>query len=203
MDFIGKNVEEAVQKGLEELGLKREDVEIEVLDKGREGLFGLGSRQAKVKIVPKEDHFLYKAKEIVEGVLRLMGLNAKVEVEHRGRPYLNIIGEDTSLLIGKRGRTLDALQFIINLILARKGERRKVLLDSKGYRGQRKETLERLALKAAEEVRSKRRKVTLEPMNSWERRIIHTILQNYEDVMTQSTGESGKRRVVVVPKDAR
>jgi spoIIIJ-associated protein len=202
-EVSGRNVEEAIQKGLERLGLKREDVRIEILDEGKEGFLGIGGRPARVRLIPKEDHLLYRAKGIIEETLRLMGFDARVDVEPKGYPYLNIKGENTAILIGKRGQTLDALQFIVNLILSREGLRRKVVVDSRGYRERRRRSLVNLALKAAEEASSSKKKVALEPMSPRERLIIHTTLQDHKDVTTQSKGEGERRRVIVLPKEGR
>jgi spoIIIJ-associated protein len=201
IEVSGKNVEEAVKKGLEKLDLKREDVKIEILEKGGGGFLGIGGKEAKVRIIPKEEYFLSKAKDIAEETLRLMGFDAEVEVEKKNYPYLNIKGEELGPVIGRRGQTLDALQFILNLILSRKGLRKRIIVDSKGYRERRRRFLTQLALKAAKRASSTKKEVVLEPMNPRERHIIHITLQNHKDVVTKSKGEGERRRVVVLPKE--
>ncbi|ABB16180.1 RNA-binding cell elongation regulator Jag/EloR [Carboxydothermus hydrogenoformans] len=202
IEVTGKTVEEAVSLGLEQLGVDRSLVEIEILEQPSKGILGLfGQKPAKVKLTIKSK-VMEKARKFLDDVISAMGVNVGYEVLERDDHLLiNLYGSDVGILIGYRGETLDALQYITNLA-ANKNEitPRRIILDAQGYRERREKTLIRLAEKVAEKVRQKGRPFALEPMTPQERRIIHTALQNFEGVYTYSEGEDPNRKVIIAPK---
>jgi len=224
-EFSGRNVEEAIEQGLKELGLSRDDVEIEILDEGKAGLFGLmGASPAKVKLIVKPLKGLQgeekgevvrekptridlisaqkRAKEELDEILRLMGIEAEVATSlEGGKVVADIRSENGAILIGKKGQTLNALQSIVNLIVNRDEETRtKIIVDTESYRERREKALVDMAREVADEVKRKGQPRELEPMNPAERRVIHLELKNDRDVETNSKGEGSYRRVVISPK---
>lgn len=206
VETTGRTVEEAVQSSLEELGVGHEDVEIEILEEPNRGLFGiLGSKQARVKVSLKlspEDI----AREFLNLVFEKMKMDVEIDVSEReGYLYFSMSGTNMGILIGRRGETLDALQYLVNLVVNKKlsqiGEHARIILDIEGYRSKREKTLINLAEKISMRVRRTGSKVVLEPMNPHERRIIHTALQDDEEVQTYSEGVEPYRKVVVAPKN--
>lgn len=202
MKFIvrtGRSVEEVVELGLIELDATMEDVEIEVLEEASKGIFGLfGVKEAEVKMTLKEDAHKF-AKAFLVDLLKNMNIEAKIETELKENAlYINLIGEDMALLIGKRGQTLDAIQYLVSLVVNRKREKYiRVTLDTENYREKRKKTLEKLAHRMADKAKHLRKDIILEPMNPYERRIIHSTLQNNRFVNTKSDGEEPNRRVII------
>ncbi|MBA7468270.1 hypothetical protein ES707_03513 [subsurface metagenome] len=224
-EFSGKNVEEAIEKGLKELGLSRDDVEVKILDEGKAGLFGLmGASPAKIKLIVKPLEGLKaeekgkatreklsgvnlisaqkKVKEELNEILKLMGTEAEITTSlEEGKVVADIKSENGAILIGKKGQTLNALQLIVNLIVNRDEKTRtKVIVDTENYRQRRENALMKMAGEVADEVKSKGRSRELEPMNPAERRVIHLALKDDRDVETTSQGEGNFRRVVVSPK---
>ena len=202
MKFIvrtGRSVEEVVELGLIELDATMEDVEIEVLEEASKGIFGLfGVKEAEVKMTLKEDAHKF-AKAFLVDLLKNMNIAAKIETELKENAlYINLIGEDMALLIGKRGQTLDAIQYLVSLVVNRKREKYiRVAFDTENYREKRKKTLEKLAHRMADKAKHLRKDIILEPMNPYERRIIHSTLQNNRFVNTKSDGEEPNRRVII------
>lgn len=199
----GKTTDEAIEIALKKLELRLEDVNVEIIDEGNKGLFGLmGSKMAKVKITVKNDP-VNLANKITKEILNLMNIESKIKAKEEERIIIvQIESIDASLIIGKRGQTLTALQEIINLMINNKiGYGKKIVLDIENYRDRRKETLIRLAQKTADEVIRTKRTVMLEPMNAYERHIIHESLQKHSLVSTTSTGNGGQRRVAISSKE--
>lgn len=207
VETSGRTVEEAVDASLKELGVGPEQVEIEVLEEPNRGLFGfLGSKQARVKTTVKlsaEDI----GKEFLLEVLEKMKMDVDVDSEVKEEyTYISMTGSNMGILIGRRGETLDSLQYLVNLAVNKKlmengGERVRIILDIEGYRSKREKTLINLAEKISSRVRRTGSKVVLEPMNPHERRIIHTALQGDDFVQTYSEGVEPYRKVVVAPKN--
>lgn len=198
----GKTVEEAVDLALKELGVKREEVDIEVLEEPSKGIFGLiGVRPARVKVTLKEMPS-QRAGMLLENILKAMQLSVKISVkEKEDGIFINLEGPDLGVLIGRRGETLDALQYLVNLSVNKNQEvKKKVIIDIEGYRNRREATLKKLALKLADKARQKGRNIVLEPMSSQERRIIHTALQGRDDIYTYSEGEEPYRKIVISPR---
>ncbi len=195
-------VEEAIKTALEELKAERNDVEIEVINEPSKGLFGLiGSKNAKVKVTvtngPEE-----AASKFFDVLLKKMDISADYEVSFSDDvlkvDITRISEDDKGIIIGKRGKNLDEIQFLLNLIV-NKGRQNyiRVIFNVEDYRAKREETLRRLANKMADKCRYYKRKVRLEPMNPYERRIIHSTLQEQNDIITYSEGEEPFRKVVI------
>ena len=194
-----KNVDEALRLALEELGISRDSAEVEVLNEGSKGLLGIiGNRNAVVKVTE-----VLNIEDMVQGFLNpvfdKMEIEANIEIEiTEDHVNIRLTGENIGIVIGRRGETLDALQYLLSLIINRHSDDYlRVVLDVADYRAKREETLQRLALRVAEKVVKTRHNMTLEPMNPYERRIIHSILQDQDNIDTQSIGEEPNRKVVV------
>ena len=199
----GKTIDDAVSAALKELGADRESVEIEVINEGKRGILGIGAEDAVVRVkmnVSESD----KGKEYIESLLSKLGIEASVVSSCEDETVnIEIVGEseDVGRLIGRRGDTLDAIQYLTSLVV-NKGEKNyiRVNVDTEKYREKREETLRKLAKRMASTVIKTRRSVTLEPMNPNERRIIHSALQDYHNVTSYSTGEDPNRCVVIAAK---
>lgn len=202
VEKVGRTVEEAVEQALAELHIKRENAVIEVLEEPSRGLFGiLGGRPARVRVSVRETPSL-RAKQFLAKVFEAMNLNVNMELEENGQElFINLSGNGLGILIGRRGETLNALQYLVNLC-ANKNQlkKNKIILDVEGYRKRREETLEKLALRLAEKAKKRGRNIVLEPMNPQERRIIHTALQGRDDIYTYSEGEEPFRKIVISPR---
>ena len=215
----GKNVEEAIENGLIDLELERREVDVEVLSEGRAGLFGIGGEPAKVRLtavsaVSYEEpagEVVEFALDTLEELLELMDLEAEVTVRAPETPgdglglvkaVLDVTGEDLGVLIGRRGGTMAALQYIVNLVVSRryKGEA-PFSVDVEGYRRRREQTLEDMAFRMADRVRESGRPVTLEAMPAYERRIVHLTLSKDPTVGTASVGEGDSRKVRISVRD--
>ena len=199
----GKTVDEAVQLALDELGCTRDDVLIDVISEGKVGLFGLGSKEAEVRVSLEEKSPEATAKAFLQGVTDRLGLNALVCAVKDDEDVLNIdiSGDDMGTIIGRRGETLSALQYLTSLVVNKQtDEFIRVSLDTENYKERREKALVHLADKTADKVVRYRRSMTLEPMNPYERRIIHSHLQGNSRVSTYSTGVEPSRRVVVALK---
>ena len=253
LEIIAPSVEEAIEQGLQDLGLPREAVEIEILDEGSRGLFGLGSRQSRVRLTiitapesrttrstpvdvayppasqsqpfetqdedaPKpatettseeDDFVLTIARDVVSELLEKMRVHAKVTSEF-GEPEdersrtpirVNIYGDDLSILIGRQAETLNALQYISNLISSKEiGHSIPLVVDVEGYRTRRENQLRQLARRMADQALKTGRRQVLEPMPANERRIIHIELREKPQVTTESIGEEPRRKITIIPK---
>ena len=235
LEVIAPTVEEAVARGAAELGLREDDLQIEVLDKGGKGFLGISARQARVRLTvaipgdapaaqleavaedapvrdsaPDDDpEAVRAAHDTVAELVQRLGLEAQVSAEWghkdpeaRIRPLLvDVHGEDLGILIGRRGETLTALQYITRLIVAKELERPiSVVIDIEGYRARREQQLSRLAQKVAAQATDLDRTMELEPMPPNERRIIHVALRDNPAVTTESIGEGSSRKVTIIPK---
>lgn len=205
----GRSVAEAVAEALQELGVPAEKAAVEVLDEGTKGLFGLiGARLARVRVTVRDDieQRIGAGRSFLEAVLGEFGVDAVVDgaVESDGMVHFRIAkrgGRGLGAVIGRRGQTLDALQYLTNLVSNKGlGERARIVVDAEGYRERRAEALQKLACRFAERVKSEGRKVALEPMSALERRIVHLALQDEAGVETYSEGEEPHRRVIIAPK---
>ena len=260
IEVTGKTEEEAVRKALTQLGLERDDVSLEILERAKSGFLGIGGSPARIRVTygtdepeekkaepakkvekkpepkaevkkpevkpepkkqePKkpetkpvekapeqkpvtvgtcDDDNARRIREFLEGLLQHMNSPAQVNVvlEEKGRYQVTLEGEKLGQLIGRRGETLDAIQQLTSYSVNRTGSRVRVQLDAENYRAKREQSLERLANKVAGKVVKYRRSVTLEPMNAYERHVIHTALQEVPSVTTYSTGVDPNRRVIV------
>lgn len=200
-----KSTEEAIELAAAELGVAADALEVEVLEEAKKGFFGIGATLAKVKVT-----YVFKpleaARNFTETLIKDMELDATVTIhdDGNGEALLSISGEGAGTLIGHHGDTLDSLQYLINLAANKKetDERKytRISVDIENYREKREETLKKLAKHMAEKVKKTGRNIVLEPMNAYERRIIHAEVQNIEGVSTNSVGAEGNRRVILFPE---
>ena len=209
--FTGKNVDEAITKALVNFGVTSDKLEYEVVDKGSNGILGIGSRPAKINAKVKEEVIEVASTpediqnvvvEFLDKVFKAMNLTVKINVDVKDDSVdIDLVGDDMGVLIGKRGQTLDSLQYLVSLVVNKKSDKYlRVKLDTENYRERRKETLENLAKNIAFKVKRTKRPVSLEPMNPYERRVIHSALQNDRYVTTKSEGDEPYRHVVVLLK---
>ena len=200
IEVTAKTVDDAITEALVKLASTRENVDIEVIEKESSGFLGLNRKPAKIRAAVKET-IQDKAVDFLEKIFHLMEIKSEISVEfdeEEKTMNINLIGEEMGVLIGKRGQTLDSLQYLVSLVVNKESEEYiKVKLDTENYRERRKETLENLAKNISYKVKKTRRSVALEPMNPYERRIIHSALQNDKYVETHSEGEEPFRKVVV------
>ena len=203
-EFSGNTVEEALAAALAELGTTADKVEYEVVEEASTGFLGFGKKPAVIRVQKKAVNPEEIVKTFILNVLGAMEVKATVDVgnnEEAETLEVQIVGDDMGILIGKRGQTLDSLQYLASLAVTKEtGKYVKVKLDTENYRERRKETLENLAKNIATKVKKFRKQVALEPMNPYERRIIHSALQNDKYVETFSEGEEPFRKVIIAPK---
>ncbi|MFG6113612.1 RNA-binding cell elongation regulator Jag/EloR [Halobacillus sp. MO56] len=237
----GQTVEEAVQSALEQLQTSRDLVKVDIIDEGKKGFFGFGSKPSIVKVskvdpeaddqeqkinaeqetksevkqdtreepeinvaakkMDQQEDAIKEAEHYIKGIAEQMGAPVEVKTTVHGRDiHFELIGEKIALLIGKRGQTLNALQYLLHLTINRNTDQYyTAVLDAEGYRDRRKDTLETLASRLSEKALRTNEDVKLEPMPSYERKIIHTALQNNQQVETYSAGNEPKRYVVIRP----
>ncbi len=198
--FSGKTIEEALENAKLELKTEAANIDYKVLEEGSKGILGFGARPAVIEASVKKEDMVAKTKEFLRHILDSMGLMAEIRIKEEAEAIVvNLAGPKMGLIIGYRGETLDALQYITNLALNKKrsDEYKRVIIDTEGYRVKREETLKKLAEKTAWKVAKYGKSIKLDPMNPYERRIIHSRLQEYPDVKTHSEGEEPFRKVVV------
>lgn len=196
-----KTVEEAVAQALKQLNTDRENVKVNVLREASSGFLGLiGAKDAQVEVSRIVDP-VRDAVQFLTRVAEKMGLNITVTAEsNEERTLLNINGDNLGVLIGRRGQTLDALQYLTNIVANRNHIGRvRFIVDAENYRHRRQETLEKLADRLVDKVKRTGREVRLEPMNPLERKIIHTRVQSFDGISTYSEGDEPHRRVVITP----
>lgn len=242
LEKVGRTVDGAITDALIELGATRDEVTIEILEKGSKGFLGLGAKDARVRVtvkeksteleveMPKQEAKISPKVEVVQEkvaatpkkevqasldaeagtkraiefltkVLNEMNVTATFEPKTEGdKVYINISGEKMGIVIGKRGETLDSLQYLTNIVVNKGNEGyTKIMLDTENYRERREETLRKVALKYAKKATQLKKPVTLEPMNPYDRRIIHSVLQNSKSIKTHSEGKEPFRKVVITP----
>ncbi len=204
-EFEGKTTEEAIEQACDHFQRPPESLDIEIISVGSPGLFGLGGRKARVRVTLKEESdadMLPQAQELLEHMLELMGEKAKVKgrLDEEDRLNLSIDAEDAGLLIGKQGQTLEALQYLLTKMIAKKARRKvRVFIDIESYRARHQASLTQLALKSGEKAKKSGRPITLNPMNPHDRRIVHLALQGDKEIKTMSRGEGLYKKVVVYP----
>jgi len=211
IEITAATVEEAIEKAEAQLGLSRDQFEVEVVREGKSGILGVGGKEALIRVIPVtlpekacpelvEGDAVKVVTEILDALLGLLGVTGKVEVLSDEIPLaLDIKGDDLGILIGRRGQTLACLEYITKLIVVgRLKAWLPLTVDVAGYKERRRDSLQRLALYLAEQVKSRRRAITMEPMPAGERRIVHLTLADNPDVTTQSIGEGENRKVVIL-----
>ena len=200
IEIEGKTVEEALNKALLELKTDEHMVDVDVLEQGSKGLFNvIGVKPAKVRVSLKYD-YIEEARNFLANILKAMKIDAEINIEEDDDTlHINLNGKNIGLLIGYRGETLDSIQYLVSLVVNKVHElpHKRVILDTENYRSKREETLKGVAIKTANRVMKTKRSFKLEPMNPYERRIIHSALQANAFVMTHSEGEEPFRRVVI------
>ena len=204
MEIEGKSVEEAIETACQRLSLPADQLEIEIVSHGSSGIFGIGTRNAKILVSPKESgdpSSLEEAKEILENILTHFEIPSTVEanwVENRIR--LDISSNGSGLLIGKRGQTLHSLQYIVNKVFNRRGTKRvHIIIDTENYRERRRKALTEVAVNLANRAKKSARPATSSPLSAYDRRIIHLALKDDREVRTKSKGDGALRKVVVFP----
>ena len=224
LEISAKTVEEAIQIALMQLNASRDEVKIDVVSEGKSGLLGIGAEEAKIiveRLTPvtepeegeteSEEDVARIAENILERLLELMELEATIQrqifqttngEEQVTSPLaFNVTGDDLGILIGRRGQTLATLQYVLRLIVSQQTKVwTPIVIDVEGYKQRRSEALQALAVRMAEQVRTRRTPFTLEPMPAYERRVIHLALADHPDVTTQSIGEGDMRKVVILPE---
>ena len=227
LESIAPTVEEAIEKGLEQLNLTRDDVDVQVLDEGKKTIFRFASRQARVKLIVKPDTAGFAAPEesivldessengqesLVEDTLRHIldllevdaDLDMSIEDQEDGRKPLikiNIEGDDLRFLIGKRSEVLSAFQYLLSLIVShRENEWVPIQLDVQNYRGRREQEIQKMARRMASQVAETGKRQALEPMGASERRMVHMALRKNTEVYTESVGEEPNRKIYIYPK---
>jgi len=205
--MTAKTVEEAVELGLRELGVDRKEAEIEIVSRGKPGIFGIGSEPVKIKVTKIDDpsEVVQVGSDVINTFIGLMDIDVittmrHTDVDDNEGPYFNIEGEDSGLLIGRRGETLRALQLLVRTLVGRKlGNNVNFTVDVEGYDARRRESLANLANRVATRVIKTGRSIELEPMSPKERRIIHISLASQDGIHTESSGDGRDRRVVIQP----
>lgn len=210
IEATGNNVDSAINSALLTLGKERDDVTVEIIEKAKAGFLGIGAQPAKVRVsyeVEEEATISKKALDFLGGMLTRFGTEAKLEMrvdEEESAVYIDIAGDDMGAVIGRRGDTLDALQYLTSIVSNRGQEKRyHIILDAENYRAKRRATLEKLAVTTAQKAIKYKRSMSLDPMNPQERRVIHATLQEYSGVSTRSTGNEPNRKVVILPDGIR
>lgn len=204
-EFSSKTLSDAITEACQALGVTSDKLTYEVVEEGSSGFLGIGSKMAVIKAAVKEDTVIDTAKAFLNEVFSAMNMevviNADYDEENRDL-NINLEGDEMGVLIGKRGATLDSLQYLVSLVVNKgRDEYIRVKVDTENYRERRKETLENLAKNVAFKVKKTRRSFSLEPMNPYERRIIHSALQDDKYVTTHSEGDEPNRKVVISLKD--
>ncbi len=205
VEVTGKTVEEAIQQALQQLGVTRDQVEIEVLESGTPGIFGIGAEPARVRVTVKNSPSTF-VKGLLNAIVQFAGWDLTVEepIVREGEIYINMEGSDAGLIIGKRGDTLNALQLLIQSAVAKHFPQSvRIVLDVSKYRERRRAAIIQLALNAAEKARSQKRLVRLRNLTAAERRIVHMTLQSDPTVFTLSEGEGENRVVIIAPMEMR
>lgn len=205
IETMGKTTEEAIQNALKELNVTQDKVEVEILEEGSKGFLNIiGVKPAKVKVTLKRDS-VGDATKFLRNILNSMKIKAEIHAkEENDELKIDLVGPNMGVLIGYRGETLDSLQYLVSLVVNKNHDEtyKRVILDTANYRQTRQDTLKRLANKMGDKVRVSGKTLKLEPMNPYERRVIHSSLQNNEYVTTHSEGEEPFRRVVIELKKA-
>lgn len=201
IEFKGKTVDDAITEATIQFGVTSEELVYEVIDKGSTGILGFINTKPAIIRAKKKETFEDIILEFLENLFQIMGVETVVDItynEEEKTMDINLTGPEMGVLIGKRGQTLDALQKIVQSVVNKHSEEFiRVKLDTENYRARRRDTLENLAKNIAYKVKRTKKSVVLEPMNPYERRIIHSALQNDKYVSTRSEGEEPFRRVVI------
>lgn len=209
IETTAKTAEEAIEIALKELGAERDQVEIDVVSRGKSGILGIGAEPARVRVtlLDATPDVVKVTTDVLQSILSRMGVSAVANLKHAqndelGGPVFEIEGDDSGLLIGRRGETLRALQFLVKFMVSCKlGDKANLVVDVEGYQERRYKALNNLAQRVAQRVATTGRPISLEPMPPNERRVIHLALADHPQVTTESTGVGEARQVVVRPRE--
>ncbi len=205
MEFVGKTIDEAKEHALSELCTQEDKLKIEVIDEGKKGILNfIGRRPAKIKVTVNKN-YSEEARKFLKSILDNMKIDAEIDInETNNKINIELKGSSMGILIGYRGETLDSIQYLVNLVVnkGQDGQYKRVVLDAENYRDKREETLKRLAVRMSHRVEKTGKLMRLEPMNPYERRIIHSALQSDKYVKTYSEGDEPRRYVVIDLKKA-
>lgn len=203
LEFTGKTIDDALTGAAIKLGTTSDKIEYEIIEKGSNGILGFGSKPAKIKAKKKntvEDIAIEFLSKVFNAMNLVVNIDVKINMEDKSVD-IELSGDEMGVLIGKRGQTIDSLQYLVSLVINKESEDYlRVKVDTENYRARRKATLEELAKNIAYKVKRTKRAVSLEPMNPYERRIIHSALQNDKYVTTKSEGEEPYRHIIVLLK---
>jgi spoIIIJ-associated protein len=219
-EFEGKNATEAIENASRQLNVPKEELNIEIIEPGSAGIFGLvGGRKARVRVTVEikapeaapaiqedaraiQEDVMALARDSLKTILELIPIEASVSAKQEGeRIILSIEGDQSGILIGRKGRTLDALQFIVSKIVNKSLDQKvRVVIDSENYRERRKEALVEMALKIGEKAKRIKKPITTGPLNPHDRRIIHLALRDDQDLDTKSRGEGVLKKVLIIPR---
>lgn len=203
IEFTGKTVDDALTEAAIKLETTSDKIDYEIIEHGSDGFLGIGRKPARIK-ARKKGGVVESAREFLEKVFTAMNVEVKIDINYMENDRtieINLAGDEMGLLIGKRGQTIDSIQYLVSLVVNKESkEYLRVKVDTENYRKRRKATLEELAKNIAYKVKRTKRQVILEPMNPYERRIIHAALQDDKYVTTKSEGEEPYRHVIVLLK---
>lgn len=202
VEIEAKTTQEAIKKACEHFHLREEELDIEVLESRSAGIFGLaGNKKAKIRVTPKRDSSIALAQEILTKIISLISPDTKISAEKKGDDIvLNIEGNNPGIVIGPKGKTLEALEFIINKAVNKASEKKvRVIVDAENYRQRREDFLKRLAFKMGEKAKKTRKTVTIDPMSPHDRRIVHLALKGDYQLQTKSNGEGFFKSVFIIP----
>jgi len=202
VEIEAKTAQEAIEKACKHFNLSEGELDIEVLESRSAGIFGLaGNKKAKIRVTPKRDNSITLGHEILTKIISLISPDTKISAEKKGDDIvLNIEGNNPGILIGPKGKTLEALEFIINKAVNKASEKKvRVIVDAENYRQRREEFLKRLAFKMGEKAKKTRKTVTIDPMSPHDRRIVHLALKGDYQLQTKSDGEGFFKSVFIIP----
>jgi spoIIIJ-associated protein len=203
IEIEAKTTQEAIERACKHFHLDEEELDIEVLESRSTGIFGVvGNKKVKIRVTPKKDTCIVLAQETLKKMISLISADTKISAEKKGDDIiLNIEGNNPGILIGHRGRTLEALEFIVNKVVNKASEKKvRVIVDSENYRQRREEFLQRLAFRMGEKAKKTKRTVTIDPISPHDRRIVHLTLKGDQQISTKSKGEGLFKEVLIIPK---
>lgn len=206
IEIEAKTTEEAIEKACKHFHLSQEELDIEILESRPTGIFGIvGNKKTRIRVTPKKDSSIVVARETLKGIISLIAPDTRISAEKKGDDIvLNIQGNDTGILIGRKGKTLEALEFIVNKAVNRASEKKvRVIVDSENYRKRREEALKTLALNMGEKAKKTNKTVTTDPISPRDRRIVHLALKGDSQVSTKSEGEGLFKRVSIIPNKSK
>lgn len=206
IEIEAKTTEEAIEKACKHFHLSQEELDIEILESRPTGIFGIvGNKKTRIRVTPKKDSSIVVARETLKGIISLIAPDTRISAEKKGDDIvLNIQGNNTGILIGRKGKTLEALEFIVNKAVNRTSEKKvRVIVDSENYRKRREEALKTLALNMGEKAKKTNKTVTTDPISPRDRRIVHLALKGDSQVSTKSEGEGLFKRVSIIPNKSK